>query len=180
MESQLPERSGELTAKIVNPILAATVLVYRMVLGVEVKRVDLKAAEPTSVWQPCTAVIDLDGAAKGTVCLNLPRRTAFMLVARMFGRDADKNDPNIRDCVGELVNMIAGNAKAELEQYHLTLGLPRVVLGSAREITFPPRSQPLQSDFSSAIGTFSVIFSLQRTRLSPNQFGRAELAAAKG
>ncbi|QDT65672.1 chemotaxis protein CheX [Calycomorphotria hydatis] len=162
MSEQLPDRTGELTAQIVNPILSATSLVFDISLGSKVRRTGLGLAGEKSSFHPFTAVIELTGAAYGTVCLNLPRRTAFLIVSQMLGKSMDKSDANVRDAVGEVVNMIAGNAKAELEQYDLRIGIPRIYVGSSEAIPFPAYQKPMQADFSSDIGPFSIIFSLRK------------------
>ncbi len=54
----------------------------------------------------------------------------------------------VLDAVGELVNIIAGGAKAKLEQHKLELSLPNVVTGLSYDIHFPSQVKPLLIGFS--------------------------------
>jgi len=47
------------------------------------------------------------------------------------------------DAVGELTNMIAGGAKAELPQWEMSLSTPSVVVGSPYTIRFPSNIDPV-------------------------------------
>jgi chemotaxis protein CheX len=52
--------------------------------------------------------------------------------------------------------MVAGNAKAQLEEYKLSLSLPNVIYGSGTEIHFPEHSQPITIPFQSEVGPFAI------------------------
>ena len=59
----------------------------------------------------------------------------------MLSTKADKiSDDDVRDGVGELANMVSGNAKAALVDtpYHFGLSIPTVVIGSSHSIAHPP------------------------------------------
>ncbi len=60
------------------------------------------------------------------------------------------------DAIGELTNMIAGSAKAKLEEYELSVGLPNVVTGSGHCINFPTESPPVCIPFECEWGTVVV------------------------
>jgi len=60
------------------------------------------------------------------------------------------------DAVGELTNMVAGRAKAELQEYSLSVSLPNVVTGRDYEIRFPTKATPLCVLFESDWGPLSL------------------------
>lgn len=158
----LPERRGEMTAAVINPLITATRHVFEVSLGARVERTGLHLYDPAYPIHPISAVIELTGAAYGAVCLNLTRKVAFGVVARMTGETVDKHDAMVRDAVGEITNMIAGNTKAEFENLDLSLGLPRVLLGDAPTLPLPAFVTPVRADFKSDLGHFAVIFAFER------------------
>lgn len=99
----------------------AAVRTFRTMLMVELEPV----TDGTGNWD-CTGVVRLTGGIACEIGLVLTGPGARGAVARFTGEPAEDKD-DISDCVGELVNMIAGNAKNGLShQYALTLSLPEV------------------------------------------------------
>ena len=45
--------------------------------------------------------------------------------------------------VGELTNMVAGAAKAELDEYELKISLPNVITGESYSVRFPSKATPI-------------------------------------
>jgi len=79
-----------------------------------------------------SAVLRLTSATQGTLVLSFPERTAAALAGRILASvSAEPDEQLIRDCVGEIGNVVAGQAKALLAgtPYHFTFSLPRVVPG---------------------------------------------------
>jgi chemotaxis protein CheX len=52
--------------------------------------------------------------------------------------------------------MIAGAAKAQLEQYQLSVSLPSVICGKNHSINFPSNSTPIVLPFQSKIGPVCI------------------------
>ncbi len=46
----------------------------------------------------------------------------------------------------------SGAAKTQLEEYHLSIGLPTVICGQVASIKFPPEAAPIVIPFDSEIG----------------------------
>ena len=59
---------------------------------------------------------------------------------------------DVVDAIGELTNMIAGSAKAQLEPFQMSIGLPTVIVGSDNPISFPSKSPTINIPFESPIG----------------------------
>jgi chemotaxis protein CheX len=103
-------------------------------LGWEVHTVDDppgSAPEGESI----TASVQISGAFDGAVHVTCPRSVAVEAAGRMFGRPARTlMDDEVRDALGELSNMVAGNFKSRLPG-RCRLSLPTVVEGSGYEVT---------------------------------------------
>ena len=98
-----------------------------------------------------TAIIGLSGSFSGAIALSTPVFGALEILNRMTGMESTEVDELVRDCVGEMSNMIAGKGKLELSQFALRLGLPQVIVGSEYTVYSPRWAKhywlPLETDF---------------------------------
>lgn len=88
-----------------------------------------------------TAVIGFAGYYRGGMGIYLPRALALKMVAAMLGVPVDqvtidKMPADVKDAIGEIVNIIAGGAKAELSKQGITfdLSLPTVIVGEKFQV----------------------------------------------
>jgi chemotaxis protein CheX len=86
------------------------------------------------------------------VVINLSKEVALRAASTMLMDEMHELNDDVLDAVGELTNVIAGQAKAELEEYNLSVSLPNVVTGEKHEIRFPSKTPPLCIAFDTDIG----------------------------
>lgn len=129
----------EIRDQLVEPFITAT----RAALGeMAVTEVAVRAVYQTALHHTLgdiAAVLRLRSGTEGFLILGFPRRTAAALAGRILaGVAAEVDEDLMRDCVGELANVVAGQAKAILAgtSYHFAFSLPEVVAG-AKEL--PPQ-----------------------------------------
>lgn len=77
-----------------------------------------------------------EGGVEGLVVASFPVPLALKIGGGFLGMDATEMDSDIKESMGELVNMIAGGAKAKLEgtPFFFLLSIPTVVSGKGVEI----------------------------------------------
>jgi len=81
-----------------------------------------------------SGIIGVSGEMVGTIVLSMPSDTAESIVSLFTGMEVDTESPDFADAVGELVNMISGNAKAEFQRKSVSISCPSVVIGSGHTI----------------------------------------------
>ena len=91
-------------------------------------KIDRKASHDVS------GIIGVSGEMIGTIVLSMPSDTAESIVTLFTGMEIDTESPDFVDAVGELVNMISGNAKAEFQRKNVSISCPSVVIGSGHTI----------------------------------------------
>ncbi len=106
--------------------------IWDAMLDLPLERVE---AVPQPAAATVTAVVVLEGDFEGAVKVSCSGALAQRIAAVMFGGDAPSPD-DIRDALGEMANMIAGNLKTALPG-HARMGLPIVTVGSDYEVTIP-------------------------------------------
>lgn len=144
------------TAEYVNPVISATKSVFEMMLGCTANRTTLRLKAVNESNYEVSAVIGVSGRAAGTIVVSLSKQAACAVLKRMLGQEATEVNRDVCDAVGELTNMIAGSAKAQLAKYELSISLPNVVSGSEYQVFFPSNVQPFVIGFESEIGPFTI------------------------
>ncbi|MDR2021251.1 MAG: chemotaxis protein CheX [Treponema sp.] len=82
-----------------------------------------------------SAIIGLTGEARGAVVISMKTELAAKLTGLLTGSEHKELDEEVVDAVGEIVNIIAGNVKRELEEaFRLVISLPSIVKGRGHTI----------------------------------------------
>jgi chemotaxis protein CheX len=143
-------------ADYINPFIESVTEVFSNMLecGVEIGEPSITAEEKGT--PDIIGVIGLSGTAQGVVALKFPVKTALTVIGKMIGTEFKGVDSSIIDGVGELVNIVAGSAKAKFPGHSISLSLPTVVRGSIYKLNNLGNTVWLTVPFSSALGEFSV------------------------
>ena len=90
-----------------------------------------------SEWD-ISGVIGLTGEARGAVVISMKDDLAIRLTSILTGKSHRVLYDEVVDAVGELINIIAGNVKQELEDaFRLVISLPTIVKGKEHTINWP-------------------------------------------
>ncbi|MEO1496564.1 MAG: chemotaxis protein CheX [Planctomycetota bacterium] len=136
----------------INPFLKAVTNTFTTMLAADAHRGELTLGDPKIRQFPISGLIGLSGGASGMVVINLSEELALNAASAMLMEEKTEVDDDVLDAIGELANVIAGQAKTELEEYKLFVGLPNVITGDGHEIRFPSATPPLAVSFSTAMG----------------------------
>lgn len=136
----------------INPFIKAVGNTFSTMLAAEAYRGDLTLGNSKARQYPISGLIGLSGKASGMVVINLSVEVALKAASAMLMEEKNEIDEDVIDAVGELANVIAGQAKTELEHYELSVSLPNVVTGDNHEIRFPSSAAPLVVPFKTDFG----------------------------
>lgn len=140
----------------INPFIESLGNTFQVMLNCKTERVGLAVKEDEQAPYPINGVIGLSGRIAGSAVLSLSEPVALKAASTLLMMDVTELDEDVRDAVGELVNMVAGGAKAKLAQYELSVGLPNVITGQELQISFPLNTKPLTISFSCDWGPLAV------------------------
>jgi len=155
MSTAAPSSSAQ-TAEYINPVISATRTVFETMLNCTPKRTALILKETMSSRHELSAVIGVTGKVAGTIVLSLSREAALEVLNRMVGVEAEDINTEVCDAAGELTNMIAGAAKAQMERLELSISIPNIVSGVEHEVHYPSSVTPFCIVFESEIGPFAI------------------------
>jgi len=146
-------------AELVNPFLTATIELFEKTFGV-VPLPGEAYLEERSIkhrWD-ISAVMFLTGSAIGVVAIRLTRILADRLLRKsgVTWESEDERESLCDGMVGELVNIISGNASGRLSGYDIEISVPLVVQGENHTVSWPDRAPILSIPFSTDCGPFVV------------------------
>jgi chemotaxis protein CheX len=149
---------GEVRDKLLEPFITAACTALGEMAGTEViARAVYRKTLPPALGD-IAAVVELLSAREGFLVLSFPKQTAAALAGRILaGVTKEVDEDLICDCMGEIANVVAGQAKALLADtpYRFTFSLPKVVVGG-REFDPKQGQDYLVVVFSSDLGEFAM------------------------
>ncbi len=142
--------------RFINPFITAVQHVFTTMLKTEIiiSKPYLKSGDDRNT--DVSAIIGFTGGAIGSVALCFPMRSAIATASKFAGVELNKNDADFADALGELANMVAGQAKAKLHGLRISISLPRVVVGEKINILDSKLQPVLGLPCDSALGRFTV------------------------
>jgi chemotaxis protein CheX len=149
---------GEIRDALVEPFIAAARAALGEMAGAELVVQAVYQSKMHRALGDIAAVVELKSSTGALLVLGFPQRTAAGLTQRILAGLTQQLDDNlIRDCVGEIANVVAGQAKAMLGggPYRLSFSIPHV-LAEAKEWTAREGLKCLVVAFGSAEGDFAV------------------------
>ena len=149
--------------KYIEPFIEATVNIFKEFYGEipEMKSPFLFNKDENMGWD-LSAVIGIAGETKGVITLGFSKELIIKLTEKLVGYPIEGIDDDVIDSTGEVVNIIAGNAKKGLEEFRLVISLPSIVQGENHQISWPSHSMPIITiPFVISLGTFHLSVGLE-------------------
>ena len=140
----------------INPFLASTLEVFSTMLGSTLSRGEPSLSVNFQPQHEVSGIIGLSGKASGTVVISLDRGMAIAVTERMLGECPASINGDVIDAVGEIVNMIAGRAKSDLQELEMTLSLPTVITGKNHVIQFGSSARTICIPYACEWGQLSL------------------------
>lgn len=130
--------SSSLKIELIAPFIDATKETFGTMVSMQVRRKEVFIKQGYDMYGDVSGVIGLSGATTGTCALSMPVYLAQRAIRSMLMTPDDEMlaESEIRDGVGELINMIAGGAKTKLSttMYKFNMTLPTIISGGPHEI----------------------------------------------
>ena len=129
--------------------------VWESTLALPAVPIDARSGAPDG-HRTYVGLVQITGAWDGAVAVQCDHGLARHAAMAMLGlTEADVTIEDVRDALGELVNMIGGNLKALLAE-PCVLGLPVVVEGAELRMMLPGSRQVVQCAFAADHEPFTV------------------------
>ncbi|WP_320171172.1 chemotaxis protein CheX [Maridesulfovibrio sp.] len=111
-----------------------------------------------------TGLVGITGDMNGTISITFSKSCAVAIVKNMLGDDIQDIVQDVQDAVGEIVNMVSGQARAGLAEQGMVFSgsTPSVIMGDNHSITHIATSPIMAIPFSTDAGEFTIEFCFQK------------------
>jgi chemotaxis protein CheX len=155
-------------AEYINPFLSSMISVFDTMLACKLTRRDPFIKRGSQPDHEISGIIGLSGRARGAVVLSMCQEAALSATEALLGERPAELNSEVADAVGELTNIVAGNAKAQLAHLAMSVSLPTVIMGKSHTIEMPKNAVPICIPFDSPWGPVAVVVGLvEAPRESP-------------
>ncbi|MDA3810367.1 MAG: chemotaxis protein CheX [Spirochaetaceae bacterium] len=148
----------------INPFLNSTMNLFENMLGTKpnVGRIGVVNNFNSHRWD-VSGVIGINGAAEGVIAIRMTQKLVERLMKKSNMECDDPHELQEMSCsmVGEMANVIAGNALGEITQFNMNITVPIVIQGQNHSISWPHKTPVLSIPFTSSQGAFEVNVSLR-------------------
>ncbi len=154
---------AKLNVEWINPFIQSTEDIISTVAMIKIKRGKLSLKEDSTVEYDVSGIIGITGEAAGSIALSFPKKTALSVVTNFTGEEAMGIDNDTIDAIGELTNMVAGNAKKIFSDkgIKLKISIPNVVVGKNHTIVAPRGTPSIIIPFESDSGELAIQVALK-------------------
>lgn len=143
---------------LVNPILGSVSSVFSRFLNVRVSRKDIKLQRISAALYDLTSEITFRAQHfEGSLFLCLKEETLLPIIEKTLGSTGGVVTSEGMDLIGELSNMIIGNAKGSLPPtHHFRISTPTIISGKEHMVSIFSQYTVLRISFDSDLGPFDI------------------------
>lgn len=147
-------------AEIAKPFVQATKHVLTTMAMIEPMPGKPYVKKNNAAYGDVSAVVGLTGDKHGSISLSFSKKCAVAIVKNMLGDDVQDIIQDAKDAVGEITNMISGQARAGLAQMGLTMqaSTPTIIFGDNHSISHVTNGPVIAIPFTTPHGDFTVEF----------------------
>ena len=144
--------------QLINPFINATLNVLSTMAFVNPSAGKPYLKKDNIAQGDVTGVIGNTGEANGTISVTFDRGSILQVVSNMFGEEIAEINNEVADAVGELTNMISGQARRELETQGklFQAAIPSVITGPNHTVTHITKGPKIAIPFTIDQGVFTI------------------------
>jgi chemotaxis protein CheX len=144
--------------KLDQVIVRATKDVFSTMVMMELKDGIPVIGKGGEISSNISSMLGLGGGIRGIVAIHCPAGVAKGITGAFLGMDIDELSDDVKDAVGELANMIAGNLKIFFAEIgiDIKLALPTSVIGESYHTSGLFGATRIAVPFVSAYGSFWI------------------------
>jgi len=165
-----------MNADFIRPFISSVQNVFSMMVQLQITIQDPVIKTESKTTYDVSGIIGLSGDVVGNVVLSFPTDAAERIVTLFTGMEMTSEHEDFADAIGELVNMVSGNAKADFKDRDVSISCPSVVIGHDHTIGRPKEIPCVAIPCQSDCGDFVIEISIQDR--SANSSSASDVSAA--
>ncbi len=139
-------------------IINGTKDVFSSMLMMEIEGLDLSNQPRSKIPSNLTSMIGLGGGIRGLLAVHCPAEVAQSITGSFLGMEVKEIDEDVKDAIGEIANMVAGNLKIAYADagLNIELAIPTTVIGDSFRISGIGGARRHNVSFKMESGTFWI------------------------
>ncbi len=144
--------------KLVNPFIEATLHVLSSMAYTKATAGKPYLKKDTVAKGDVTGIVGLIGEASGTISVSFTEECILAIVSNMFGEEIKEINDEVKDAVGEILNIVSGQARKKIETTGKILkgAIPTVIAGKNHTITHITKQSIVAVPFETDNGGFTI------------------------
>ncbi|WP_432734803.1 chemotaxis protein CheX [Maridesulfovibrio sp. FT414] len=153
-----------MNVELAKPFIKAAVDVLSMMAMITPKPGKPYVKKVNTATGDVTGIVGITGDMNGTISITFTKGCAIAIVKNMLGDDIQDILQDVQDAVGEIVNMVSGQARAGLAEQGLVFSgsTPSVIMGDNHSITHIATSPIMAIPFTTDSGEFTIEFCFEK------------------
>ena len=147
-----------MNVEFINPFIESTLRSLEMMAGITAEKIGLEVKDDHITAYEISSIIGITGETTGSIIISMPERLACKIASNMLMETITQLDRNVEDAIGEIGNILVGDARRSLMQdgHSLNISIPTVVIGKGHRISRPGDIPCIAIPFTTEFGDFEV------------------------
>jgi len=144
-------------AEYLNPFFLATKDVLKLMLDLEVQKGNVQILNEMLTSSDANVILGVTGELQGSILFGFPKNMTLEMVKIMSGMALTEIDSFVSSALGEIANIIGGNAVTHLasQGYSCDIVPPQVIVGDYKAMSMASK-QAIKLSMITKIGEFDV------------------------
>jgi chemotaxis protein CheX len=144
--------------QLINPFINATLKVLETMAFVKAEAGKPFLKKDNTARGDVSGIIGFTGETNGTVSVSFDESCILKIVSSMFGEEIAEINSEITDAVGEITNMISGQARQKLEEAGRIFhgAIPTVITGKSHKLISTTTGPKFAIPFDTDAGSFTI------------------------
>lgn len=153
-----PHPKHVVDVRIINAVIASTVNVLFQygVSSVSMGKAESRSPQETLLGEISSVVEIKSQSFRGYLTISFDKESYLEVISAMLMEEQTEINEDNQEAVGEINNIIFGNAKKEIAAYGVELAVPKVIVGHNHKLAFVPGSAGMIVPFTTNKGKFYV------------------------
>lgn len=142
----------------INPFIESTLRSLDMMAGIAAEKTGLSVKEDLITTFDISSIIGITGEVTGSIIISVPSVLACKIASNMLMEEIKELDQRVEDAIGEIGNIVVGDARRILIQdgHQLNISVPTVVMGTGHKISRSGHIPCIAIPFKTPYGEFEV------------------------
>jgi chemotaxis protein CheX len=144
--------------RLINPFIEATLHVLTSLAFTKATAGKPYLKKDSLAKGDVSGIVGLSGEARGTISVSFSEESILAIVGNMFGEPIKEINDEVKDAVGEILNIVSGQARQKLEAMGRTLkgAIPTVITGKNHAISHITKQPIVAIPFETDNGNFTI------------------------